>query len=747
MGLLSSGTPLQWAESKPYLKQVKHEGVTQFLNAYHSAKHFRNHSLKWGDEVEYMLIQVNPDAEQAKLSLRGFELIEELQREEHAVPEGSSVPCLWRPEYARWMIEGTPGMPYRCYAADLALVERNMALRRAEITKLLKPDEVVLTLTAFPRQGCGEYTVPKTLPYGRIARSFHTSDGIINPHPRFGTLSRNVRQRRGSQVEIEMPVYMDKHTTKNQPLISTDPAHQMLLEEVEARIMREGGDGKDIKDSQYVTLQEAKSMTVGPNIRMDSTAFGMGCCCLQVTIQGRDIHESRYLYDQLAVMAPLMLALTAATPAVRGMLADTDARWDIIAASCDDRTPQEIETKSVLKSRYSSIDCYISDMARFKPEQYNDLPIPMHKEVYERLRAGDVDHLLAQHIAHLYIRDPVVIYKEKMDQDNETSMDHFENIQSTNWNTVRFKPPPPGTDIGWRTEFRSMEVGLTDFENAAFSVFVVILSRVIVAFNLNFYMPMSLVDQNMDAAHERNAASSREFHFRKNVFTSSGGSGFLCECGHIHNASLVGGQSKCEDIDKFCRDPEKDASDSDTDSHELMTLDEIFNGKRLRCNGQVAGFQFPGLIPLMRGYLDSIKIDSATHSLLVTYLDFVSERASGKLCTTATYIRNFVIRHPAYSGDSVISEQICHDLITTCRGVTDGDINAPELFGRFYHDRLAGDIDTPEDMMRRMKRNPVEAEDGLLLGSSLPSHALDTAIEALARGRLLRRGGGPMCKV
>ena len=34
---------------------------------------------------------------------------------------------------------------------------------------------------------------------------------------------------------------------------------------------------------------------------------------------------------------------------------------------------------------------------------------------------------------------------------------------------------------------------MTDFENAAFSVFVVLLTRAILAFNLNFYMPISKV--------------------------------------------------------------------------------------------------------------------------------------------------------------------------------------------------------------------------------------------------------------
>jgi hypothetical protein len=38
-----------------------------------------------------------------------------------------------------------------------------------------------------------------------------------------------------------------------------------------------------------------------------------------------------------------------------------------------------------------------------------------------------------------------------------------------------------------------MEVQLTDFENAAFTVFVVLVTRVMLAFDLSFYIPLSKV--------------------------------------------------------------------------------------------------------------------------------------------------------------------------------------------------------------------------------------------------------------
>ena len=40
-------------------------------------------------------------------------------------------------------------------------------------------------------------------------------------------------------------------------------------------------------------------------VHMDAMAFGMGCCCLQITFQAKDVDESRFIFDQLAVMAPM----------------------------------------------------------------------------------------------------------------------------------------------------------------------------------------------------------------------------------------------------------------------------------------------------------------------------------------------------------------------------------------------------------------------------------------------------------
>ena len=118
--------------------------------------------------------------------------------------------------------------------------------------------------------------------------------------------------------------------------------------------------------------------------------------------------------------------------------------------------------------------------------------------IKEKLLSNGIDDILANHVAHLFSRDPLVIFDGDIQQNDQESTDHFESIQSTNWQTCRWKPPPPrhsaaDPHIGWRTEFRSMEVQLTDFENAAYSVFIALITRVFLAFDLKLYIPLSKV--------------------------------------------------------------------------------------------------------------------------------------------------------------------------------------------------------------------------------------------------------------
>ena len=122
--------------------------------------------------------------------------------------------CNWVPEYGAWMVEATPNRPYTGYTTDLLRVERNMRLRRKRLISALKEGEIAPTLTAFPMLGAmgGDGTVPPTPVGGPRTLSDYIGDSIINPHPRFGTLTANIRQRRGEKVNIRVPLFRDTDT-------------------------------------------------------------------------------------------------------------------------------------------------------------------------------------------------------------------------------------------------------------------------------------------------------------------------------------------------------------------------------------------------------------------------------------------------------------------------------------------------------------------------------------------------------
>jgi len=83
----------------------------------------------------------------------------------------------------------------------------------------------------------------------------------------------------------------------------------------------------------------------------------------------------------------------------------------------------------------------------------------------------------------------MTLWRDGVDLDDNEQSDHFENIQSTNWQTLRFKPPPPNSTIGWRVEFRPMEVQFTEYENAAYSIFIVLVTRVLLRLRLESVRP------------------------------------------------------------------------------------------------------------------------------------------------------------------------------------------------------------------------------------------------------------------
>ena len=258
--------------------------------------------MKWGDEVEYIIVKLDHEEKKARVSLKAEDLLSKLTVKEEKMKEeventGSSdieLLSLWRPEYASYMVEGTPGVPYEGSMSFFNTVEHNMRVRRNELEALLEKDEICVSLSTYPRLGCPDFTFPPTYPDphnpDNFTKSiFWPSKATFLGHPRFSRLSANIRERRGEKVAINVPIFRDINTPTP------------FVEDFSGL----GDDGSSARAAKP------------DHVYMDAMGFGMGLCCLQLTFQADNICEARSLYDQLAPFCPIMLALTAASPCQR----------------------------------------------------------------------------------------------------------------------------------------------------------------------------------------------------------------------------------------------------------------------------------------------------------------------------------------------------------------------------------------------------------------------------------------------
>merc|ERR1719240_2035493 len=108
-----------------------------------------------------------------------------------------------------------------------------------------------------------------------------------------------------------------------------------------------------------------------------------------------------------------------------------------------------------------------------------------------------------------------------------------------------------------------------------------------------------------------------------------------------------------------------------------MTMNEIVNGTNA---------DFPGLVPLCYAYLEHIQCDPTSFARIDKYLSFISQRASGKLQTPATWMRNFVRNHEEYQKDSVLTPGIAYDLMKACDEIGRGVRKCPEILGDVHID-------------------------------------------------------------
>ncbi len=205
----------------------------------------------------------------------------------------------------------------------------SLSWRRILINGKLQPNECFMTLASFPGLGTRSGPAPPSPSSGEIMRSQFLGDEVININKTYQSIIETIRLRRGRKVTINVPVFRDDKT----PWPFSDPTVDNSL--------HNWPEDDDVRNGA------AKEN----HIYMDSTIFGAGCCSLQVTVQARNIDESRRLYDQLLPLGPIILALTAATPIAKGFLVDTDVRNHFHSAAADDRTSEELGEKASFEAQ------------------------------------------------------------------------------------------------------------------------------------------------------------------------------------------------------------------------------------------------------------------------------------------------------------------------------------------------------------------------------------------------------------
>lgn len=175
----------------------------------------------------------------------------------------------------------------------------------------------------------------------------------------------------------------------------------------------------------------------------------------------------------------------------------------------------------------------------------------------------------------------------------------------------------------------------------------------------------------MKLAQQRDAAKNGKFWFRRNITLP-------------HNVVNHFSRSKpsCSVTKNLCQqlwNRKKIVCDSSSSAFSVndpadcvcdqLSVDEIINGSS----------QFPGLIPLLNLYLESMEIDAETMCNLSQYLRIVSKRASGEVPTPANIIRNYVTSHQDYHQDSVINDSVCFDLLKTLNKLQHNQITFAQL--------------------------------------------------------------------
>lgn len=153
---------------------------------------------------------------------------------------------------------------------------------------------------------------------------------------------------------------------------------------------------------------------------------------------------------------------------------------------------------------------------------------------------------------------------------------------------------------------------MTDFENAALIVVLGMIYNTLNHFDVNFMMAISLIDENMERAHERDAIYKRKFWFRTNILPTGKCYKYntLEESDYTRSNDFANGsdQVNCHGC---CFD--------DNETYEELYLFEILDGK--------PESKYKGVFPLIREYMQKMEYPKEDVEKVNLYMSFVLARA------------------------------------------------------------------------------------------------------------------------
>lgn len=405
------------------------------------------------------------------------------------------------------------------------------------------------------------------------SQSNYGKDICITNHPRFLMLTKNIRKRRGSKVDIRIPIYKDVNTNLSYPT----------------------------QDEPYPGY-----------VHMDAMVFGMGNCCLQATIGSPSLNAALYIYDQFIPFAPILLALSSSSPIFKGKLSELDNRFNILEQAVDDRTEEEKDPKSekyIYKSRYSPAYSYISENI-YAQEFHNDYPkFPINNEYMETFLKNNIPRRLSEHFCNLLVRDPLVIFENKIEttKNDRTNVDGI--FISTNWNSLRIKPHRvEDNDSCFKIEIRPCELQITPFENIAIIEMILLFYNSIMRYDVNFIMPITKVDENFKRAYKMDAIVKEKFFWRINGMDK-----ILRETNWAENNYL---KPDNKNLPSSIFNKEEDSM-----SIKELTIQEILLGSE--------EYNYPGLLKMCESTINKVYFDEDEKNKMRVSLQFLAKRAKG----------------------------------------------------------------------------------------------------------------------